>query len=200
MVHVMSEVERDVCHACVSLPRETHCPVCDPEIGCRKELEAQRLRADTAEAELAKANDKIDKAWRRSHGLDDKAYIPGAFDAWKRPVPQFLPYDFSGNPGTNATQYCNGWNDCGGYWKAHANEVEAKLAASEQRIAELIADVSAREALLSELGCPFDPVSDLYVENKASESMVSLVLGAHRRSKHAVSDAALNQKSEGGSQ
>lgn len=99
------------------------------------DFDAQRLRADTAEAELAKANDKIDKAWRSSHKLDDKAYIPGAFDAWKRPVPQFLPYDFSGAPGTNATQYCNGWNDCGGYWKAHATEVEARLGAAEQRIA-----------------------------------------------------------------
>jgi hypothetical protein len=47
----MSEVKRDVCHACVSLPREIHCPVCDPDRGWREEIDAQRLRSDTAEAE-----------------------------------------------------------------------------------------------------------------------------------------------------
>lgn len=127
MVHVMSEVNSF--YAADDFTGEPCVLLSD--------FDAQRLRADTAEAELAKANDKIDKAWRRSHELDNKAYIPGAFDAWKRPVPQFLPYDFSGNPGTNATQYCNGWNDCGGYWKAHATEVEAKLATAEQRITSM---------------------------------------------------------------
>lgn len=52
MVHVMSEVKRYVCHGCIWLPRDAYCPVCDPEKGWGKELDAQRLRADTAEAEL----------------------------------------------------------------------------------------------------------------------------------------------------
>lgn len=100
-------------------------------------LQGQRLRADTAEAELAKANEKIDKAWNRSHALDHEGFIPGALDAWKRPVRQHLPYDFSGNPGTSATQYCNGWNDCGGYWSAHASDLQQRLTSAGQRIAEL---------------------------------------------------------------
>lgn len=66
----MSEVKRDVCHACVSLPREIHCPVCDPEMGCRKELDAQRLRADTAEAELAKLRE------RHAALIEDRARFP----------------------------------------------------------------------------------------------------------------------------
>jgi hypothetical protein len=113
--------------------------IAQKQLGDRwEDIDAQRLRADTAEAELAKANEKIDRAWNRSCALDRKAFIHGALDAWKRPVPQHLPYDFSGNPGASATQYCNGWNDAGGYWRGHATEVEAKLAAAEQRIAELI--------------------------------------------------------------
>lgn len=81
---------------------------------------------DAALAELAQANKKIDKAWNRTSALDHKGFIPGALDAWKRPVPQHLPYDFSGNPGASATQYCNGWNDCGGYWSAHASELQQR--------------------------------------------------------------------------
>ncbi|MBU0792034.1 MAG: ead/Ea22-like family protein [Gammaproteobacteria bacterium] len=62
------------------------------------------------------------------HGAPDDAMIPNALDAWGRPVPQHLPYDFSGNPGASATQYCNGWNDAGGYWKNHCIDLEQKLA------------------------------------------------------------------------
>lgn len=62
------------------------------------------------------------------HGAPDDAMIPNALDAWGRPVPQYLPYDFSGNPGASATQYCNGWNDAGGYWKNHCIGLEQKLA------------------------------------------------------------------------
>jgi hypothetical protein len=36
------------------------------------------------------------------------------------------------------------------------------LTAAEQRNAELVAEVARRDALLEELGCPFNPVSDLY--------------------------------------
>ena len=96
-------------------------------------LDAAQSEMAALREELAKANEKIDQAWNRSHALDHKGFIPGALDAWKRPVPQHLPYDFSGNPGASATQYCNGWNDCGGYWSGHANDLQQRLAAAEQR-------------------------------------------------------------------
>ena len=83
-------------------------------------------------ADLAKANEKIDQAWNRSSELDYQGFIPGALDAWKRPVKQHLPYDFSGNPGTSATQYCNGWNDSGSYWSAHAKDLQKRLNVAEQ--------------------------------------------------------------------
>ena len=88
--------------------------------------------------ELDKANDKIDKAWNLSHALDHQGFIPGALDAWKRPVKQHLPYDFSGNPGASATQYCNGWNDSGGYWSAHAKDIQQRLTLAEQFVQKLI--------------------------------------------------------------
>lgn len=84
--------------------------------------------------ELTKANEKIDQAWNLSHSLDHQGFIPGALDAWKRPVKQSLPYDFSGNPGASATQYCNGWNDSGGYWSAHAKDLQQRLTVAEQRL------------------------------------------------------------------
>ena len=98
-------------------------------------LDAQSELAALRE-DLTKATDKIDQAWNRKSCVDHKGFIPGALDAWKRPVPQDLPYDFSGNPGASATQYCNGWNDSGSYWSAHANELQQRLAAAEQRNAE----------------------------------------------------------------
>ena len=76
--------------------------------------------------ELESAQKKIDQAWNRSTPALD-GYIPGAMDAWKRPVKQHLPYDFSGNPGASATQYCNGWNDSGGYWKSHCSDLQAQI-------------------------------------------------------------------------
>lgn len=82
-------------------------------------MRKERIRSGDRETalreELIKANDKIDEAWNRSHALNHKGFIPGALDAWKRPVKQHLPYDFSGNPEASAIQYCNGWNDSGGY-------------------------------------------------------------------------------------
>ena len=77
--------------------------------------------------DLESAQKKIDQAWNRSTPALD-GYIPGAMDAWKRPVKQHLPYDFSGNPGASATQYCNGWNDSGGYWKNHCLDLQAQIA------------------------------------------------------------------------
>lgn len=53
--------------------------------------------------------------------------------------------------------------------------------AAEQRNAELVAELSARDDLLAELGCPFDPVSDLYVRKPSHENMVTSVLDAYRR-------------------
>ena len=76
--------------------------------------------------ELESAQKKIDQAWNRSTPALD-GYIPGAMDAWKRPVKQHLPYDFSGNPGDSAIQYCNGWNDSGGYWKSHCSDLQAQI-------------------------------------------------------------------------
>lgn len=90
-------------------------------------LEEVRRYAIALREALEGAQDKIDKAWNRSHVLDCGGYIPGALDAWKRPVLQWLPYDFSGNPGASATQYCNGWNDSGGYWKAHADDLSTEV-------------------------------------------------------------------------
>ena len=94
------------------------------------EIEAGTLVDEIEEQarEIERLNSTINKAWNRSHALESGAYIPGALDAWKRPVLQNLPYDFSGNPGASATQYCNGWNDAGGYWKAHADDLSAELA------------------------------------------------------------------------
>ena len=96
-----------------------------------EELAACRVAVENCEvfrARVAELENIVDKAWNRSHQLEHGAYIPGALDAWKRPVLQNLPYDFSGNPGTPATQYCNGWNDAGGYWKAHVDDLLAELA------------------------------------------------------------------------
>jgi len=96
-----------------------------------EELAACRVAVENCEvfrARIAELENIVDKAWNRSHQLEHGAYIPGALDAWKRPVLQNLPYDFSGNPGTPATQYCNGWNDAGGYWKAHVDDLLAELA------------------------------------------------------------------------
>lgn len=120
----MSEVDKPVVH--MSTGR--------PEAGSHYANlynEAQSQLAALRE-ELASANEKIDQAWNRSHAIDHKGFIPGALDAWKRPVPQHLPYDFSGNPGASATQYCNGWNDCGGYWSGHAADLQQRLADAER--------------------------------------------------------------------
>ena len=104
-----------------------------PEVVLSSDYDAAQSELAALREELATANEKIDQAWNRSHAIDHKGFIPGALDAWKRPVPQHLPYDFSGNPGASATQYCNGWNDCGGYWSGHAADLQQRLADAEQR-------------------------------------------------------------------
>ncbi|HFZ0536975.1 TPA: hypothetical protein ACIJO6_002313 [Klebsiella aerogenes] len=77
---------------------------------------------------LEKAQSKLAKIKSNSCHVDtsDGAFIPNSLDAWGRPVPQHLPYDFSGNPGASATQYCNGWNDAGGYWLNYVRELESR--------------------------------------------------------------------------
>lgn len=86
---------------------------------------------DQLKAENEQLRAKLEKIRDRPcsvHGATADSVIPNALDAWGRPVPQYLPYDFSGNPGASATQYCNGWNDAGGYWKNHCIGLEQKLA------------------------------------------------------------------------
>lgn len=77
---------------------------------------------------LEKAQSKLAKIKSNSCHVDtsDGAFIPNSLDAWGLPVPQHLPYDFSGNPGASATQYCNGWNDAGGYWLNYVRELEPR--------------------------------------------------------------------------
>lgn len=94
-----------------------------------KAVAIQGMARLTAENEQLRA--KLEKIRDRPcsvHGATADSVIPNALDAWGRPVPQHLPYDFSGNPGASATQYCNGWNDAGGYWKNHCIDLEQKLA------------------------------------------------------------------------
>ncbi|WP_213325022.1 hypothetical protein [Klebsiella aerogenes] len=77
---------------------------------------------------LEKAQSKLAKIKSNSCHVDtsDGAFIPNSLDAWGLPVPQHLPYEFSGNPGASATQYCNGWNDAGGYWLNYVRELESR--------------------------------------------------------------------------
>jgi hypothetical protein len=91
-------------------------------------------RADGEPSELERLKEKLEAIRARPNSIDHSAgaKIPNALDAWGRPVPQYLPYDFSGNPGASATQYCNGWNDSGSYWKNHVIDIEAQLANTEQ--------------------------------------------------------------------
>lgn len=116
--------------------------------------EVEKLRFD-----LATANEKIDKAWNRCSNLDHQGYIPGAMNAWKQPVKQHLPYDFSGNPGASSTQYCNGWNDAGAYWKNHADDLTAKQAELEALLREVRSTCSSKhvEMIDAAIGAPPAP-------------------------------------------
>lgn len=116
----------------------------------RRERKAAQSQLAALREELASANEKIDQAWNRSHAIDHKGFIPGALDAWKRPVPQHLPYDFSGNPGASATQYCNGWNDCGGYWSGHAADLQQRLADAERRNSDCAAKLELAASMMDD--------------------------------------------------
>lgn len=59
-------------------------------------------------------------------GMKLEGNIPPGRDAWGRMVPQYLPYDFSDNESSvSAIQYCNGWNDAGGYWLGYVNHINS---------------------------------------------------------------------------
>lgn len=77
-------------------------------------------------SELNECKNLLEKIKSTSCHVDTSpgAFIPNSLDEWGRPVQQYLPYDFSGNPGASATQYCNGWNDAGGYWLNHVKYLQ----------------------------------------------------------------------------
>lgn len=81
---------------------------------------------EASEKELSACKNILEKIKSTSCHVDTSkgAFIPNSLDAWGRPVPQYLSYDFSGNPGASATQYCNGWNDAGGYWLNHVKYLQ----------------------------------------------------------------------------
>ena len=87
---------------------------------------------EAAENELNACKSILEKIKSTSCHVDTSpgAFIPNSLDAWGRPVPQYLPYDFSGNPGVSATQYCNGWNDAGGYWLNHVKYLQECIRAA----------------------------------------------------------------------
>ena len=102
-----------------------------PEVVLASDYDSLLAERDQLKAENEQLRAKLEKIRDRPcsvHGATADSVIPNALDAWGRPVPQYLPYDFSGNPGASATQYCNGWNDAGGYWKNHCIGLEQKLA------------------------------------------------------------------------
>ena len=77
-------------------------------------------------SELNECKNILEKIKSTSCHVDTSpgAFIPNSLDAWGSPVQQYLPYDFSGHPGASATQYCNGWNDAGGYWLNHVKYLQ----------------------------------------------------------------------------
>ena len=83
-------------------------------------------------SELNECKNLLEKIKSTSCHVDTSkdAVIPNSLDAWGRPVPQYLPYDFSGNPCASATQYCNGWNDAGGYWLNHVKYLQECIRAA----------------------------------------------------------------------
>lgn len=91
---------------------------------------------EQAQSQLGISNEKLDKIKSNSCHVDTgkDAFIPNSLDAWGRPVPQYLPYDFSGNPGASATQYCNGWNDSGSYWLNHVMDLQGQLNAAKAEL------------------------------------------------------------------
>lgn len=117
---------RDFADNHYALSRVTVANDSDPDVlAMLDELEA-------AENELNACKSILEKIKSTSCHVDTSpgAFIPNSLDAWGRPVPQYLPYDFSGNPGVSATQYCNGWNDAGGYWLNHVKYLQECIRAA----------------------------------------------------------------------
>ena len=87
---------------------------------------------EAAENELNACKSILEKIKSTSCHVDTSpgAFIPNSLDAWGRPVPQYLSYDFSGNTGASATQYCNGWNDAGCYWLNHVKYLQECIRAA----------------------------------------------------------------------
>ncbi|MDE9574442.1 hypothetical protein L2106_13595 [Citrobacter portucalensis] len=87
---------------------------------------------EATENELNTCKSILEKIKSTSCHVDTSpgAFIPNSLDAWGRPVPQYLSYDFSGNTGASATQYCNGWNDAGGYWLNHVKYLQECIRAA----------------------------------------------------------------------
>lgn len=111
------------------------------------------IERDQLKAENERLAAKVEQVRSRSVSLDHSpgGVIPNALDAWGRVVPQHLPYDFSGNPGASATQYCNGWNDAGGYWKAHCVDIQAERDQLRAEVAGLRTGYEAYERVNAEL-------------------------------------------------
>ncbi|VGA26402.1 hypothetical protein [Klebsiella pneumoniae] len=121
----------DITELTLMLKLEVHRAVSNfnPQMNVKtRDLKALVEALEKAQSELAKANGVLDKIQSTSCHADtsDGSFIPNSLDAWGRPVPQHLSYDFSGNPGASATQYCNGWNDAGGYWLNYVRELESR--------------------------------------------------------------------------
>ncbi|MDT7479879.1 hypothetical protein RQM43_08390 [Citrobacter portucalensis] len=99
------------------------------------ELEVSESKCRELASEVSELNEcknLLEKIKSTSCHVDTSkdAVIPNSLDAWGRPVPQYLPYDFSGNPCASATQYCNGWNDAGGYWLNHVKYLQECIRAA----------------------------------------------------------------------
>ncbi|MBD9985660.1 ead/Ea22-like family protein [Citrobacter portucalensis] len=111
--------------------------VCDTSDPWQDEASPEAVLAlldelEASEKELSACKNLLEKIKSTSCHVDTSkdAVIPNSLDAWGRPVPQYLPYDFSGNPCASATQYCNGWNDAGGYWLNHVKYLQECIRAA----------------------------------------------------------------------
>lgn len=121
---------------------------------------------EAADKELSTCKSIMEKIKSTSCHVDTSkgAFIPNSLDAWGRPVPQYLPYDFPGTPGASATQYCNGWNDAGGYWLNHVKYLQECITAAgiitkvgEQDMAEF-----TKERIIEELKASTQNASGMF--------------------------------------
>ncbi|WP_338636963.1 hypothetical protein V6L80_00760 [Erwinia persicina] len=120
---------------------------------------------EAAERERDELKDKLNSIKSTYCHVDTakNAFIPGCLDAWGRPVPQYLPYDFSSNPGASATQYCNGWNDSGGYWLKHVGYLQQKLSDAEEELARRDAAAGEADIVRQEAEKPIAEVAESFI-------------------------------------